>query len=75
MTKGFPIYFALRIKNSVFYVLNGSLIANFSCLDLRIVLYNLAEITGKDKEPHTKPKQHLSYQICDKYVSMSSGIE
>lgn len=53
MTKGFPIYFALRIKNSVFYVLNGSLIANFSYLDLRIVLYNLAEITGKgQRTPH-----------------------
>ena len=23
MTKGFPIYFALCIKNSMFYVLNG----------------------------------------------------
>lgn len=53
MTKGFPIYFALCIKNSMFYVLNGSIIANFSYLDLRIVLYNLAEITGKG-QTHTK---------------------
>ena len=47
MTKGFPIYFALCIKNRMFYVLNDSIIATFSCLDLRLVLYNLAEITGK----------------------------
>ena len=47
MTKGFSIYFALCIKNRMFYVLNDSVIATFSCLVLRIVLYNLAEITGK----------------------------
>ena len=47
MTEGFPIYFAFCIKNSMFNVLNGSIIANYSYLDLRIVLYNLAEITGK----------------------------
>ncbi len=47
MTKGFSIYFALCIKNRMFYVLNDSVIATFSCLDLRLVLYNLAEITGK----------------------------
>ena len=53
MTEGFPIYFAFCIKNSMFYVLNGSIIANFSYLDLRIVLYNLAEITGKgQRTPH-----------------------
>ena len=28
MTKGFPIYFALCIKNSMFYVLNDFIIAN-----------------------------------------------
>ena len=28
MTKGFSIYFALCIKNSMFYVLNGFIIAN-----------------------------------------------
>ena len=28
MTKGFPIYFALFIKNRMFYVLNGFIIAN-----------------------------------------------
>ena len=28
MTKGFPIYFALCIKNSMFYVLNGFIITN-----------------------------------------------
>lgn len=49
MTKGFSIYFALCIKNRMFYVLNDSVIATFSCLDLRLVLYNLAEITGKGK--------------------------
>ena len=47
MTKGFPIYFAFCIKNSMIYVLNGSISANYSYLDHRIVLYNLAEITGK----------------------------
>ena len=47
MTKGFSVYFALCIKNRMFYVLNGSIIATFSSLDLRLVLYNLAEITGK----------------------------
>ena len=53
MTEGFPIYFAFCIKNSMFYVLNGSIIANFSYLDLRLVLYNLAEITGKgQRTPH-----------------------
>jgi hypothetical protein len=42
MTKGFSIY-----------VLNDSVIATFSCLDLRLVLYNLAEITGKvQRTPH-----------------------
>ena len=53
MTKGFSIYFALCIKNRMFYVLNDSIIATFSCLDLRLVLYNLAEITGKgQRTPH-----------------------
>ena len=47
MTKGFFIYFALCIKKRMFYVLNDSIIATFSSLDLRLVLYNLAEITGK----------------------------
>lgn len=47
MTKGFSIYFALCIKNRMFYVLNDSVITTFSCLDLLLVLYNLAEITGK----------------------------
>ena len=28
MTKGFSIYFALCIKNSMFYVLNGFIITN-----------------------------------------------
>jgi len=37
MTKGFSIYFALCIKNRMFYVLNDSVIATFSCLDLRLV--------------------------------------
>lgn len=61
MTKGFSIYFALCIKNRMFYVLNDSIIATFSSLDLRLVLYNLAESPAKDKEPHTKPKQHLFF--------------
>lgn len=53
MTKGFSIYFVLCIKNRMFYVLNDSIIATFSCLDLRLVLYNLAEITGKvQRTPH-----------------------
>ena len=53
MTKGFPVYFALCIKNRMFYVLNDSIIAIFSCLDLRRILYNLAEITGKgQRTPH-----------------------
>ena len=53
MTKGFPIYFALCIKNRIFYVLNDSIIATFSSLDLRLVLYNLAEITGEgQRTPH-----------------------
>ena len=53
MTKGFPIYFALCIKNRIFYVLNDSIIATFYCLDLRLVLYNLDEITGKgQRTPH-----------------------
>ena len=53
MTKGFSIYYALCIKKRMFYVLNGSIIATFSCLDLRLVLYNLAEITGKgQRTPH-----------------------
>ena len=47
MTKGVSIYFALCIKKRMFYVLNGSIIATFSYLDLRFVLCNLAEITGK----------------------------
>ena len=47
MTKGFSVYFALCIKNRIFYVLNDSIIATFSCLDHRFVLCNLAEITGK----------------------------
>ena len=54
MTKGFSIYFALCIKKSVFYVLNGSIIANVSCLDLRLVLYDLAEITGKGQRTSHK---------------------
>ena len=53
MTKGFSIYFALCIKNRMFYDLNDSIIATFSSLDLRLVLYNLAEITGKgQRTPH-----------------------
>ena len=64
MTKGFSIYFALCIKNRMFYVLNDSIIATFSSLDLRLVLYNLAEITSKG--PHTKSKQHLFIQNCVK---------
>ena len=53
MTKGFPIYFALCIKNRIFYVLNDSIIATFSSLDLRLVLYNHAEITGEgQRTPH-----------------------
>lgn len=47
MTKGFSIYFALCIKKRMFYVLNGSIIATFSYLDLRLVLCNIAKITGK----------------------------
>ena len=34
----------------MFYVLNDSIIATFSSLDLRLVLYNLAEITGKGQK-------------------------
>ena len=54
MTKGFFIYFALCIKKRMFYVLNDSIIATFSCLDLRLVLYNLAEITGKGQRTSHK---------------------
>lgn len=54
MTKGFFIYFALCIKNRKFYVLNDSIIATFSSLDLRLVLYNLAEITGKGQRTSHK---------------------
>ena len=54
MTKGFPIYFVLCIKNRIFYVLNNSIIATFSCSDLRLVLYNLAEITGKGQRTSHK---------------------
>lgn len=56
MTKGFFIYFALCIKNRMFYVLNDSIIATFSSLDLRLVLYNLAEITGKGQRTSHKTK-------------------
>ena len=73
MTKGFPIYFALCIKKSVFYVLNGSIIANFSCLDLRLVLYDLAEITGKG-QTHKK-NLTTSFLKLRINVSMSSGAE
>ena len=54
MTKGFFIYFALCIKKRMFYVLNDSIIATFSSLDLRLVLYNLAEITGKGQRTSHK---------------------
>ena len=67
MTKGFPIYFALCIKNRLFYVLNDSIIATFSSLDLRLVLYNLAEITGKgQRTPHKTLTTSFSYQNCVK---------
>ena len=66
MTKGFSIYFALCIKNRIFYVLNDSIIATFSCLDLRLVLYNLAEITGKgQRTPH---KTYFLVQKCEKIL-------
>lgn len=54
MTKGFPIYFALCNKKRIFYVLNDSIIATFSCLNLRFVLYNLAEITSKGQRTSHK---------------------
>ena len=54
MTKGFFIYFALCIKKRMFYVLNDSIIATFSSLDLRLVFYNLAEITGKGQRTSHK---------------------
>lgn len=66
MTKGFPIYFALCIKNRIFYVLNDSIIATFSCLDLRLVLYNLAEITGKGQSPPQNLNNIFSCQNCVK---------
>ena len=76
MTKGFPVYFALCIKNRMFYVLNDSIIATFSFLDFRLVLSNLAEITGKGQITHRKPSITSSTnKIAIKDVSSSSGIE
>ena len=50
MTKGFSIYFALCIKNRMFYVLNDSIIATFSCLDLRLVWKSHATLTPLAKQ-------------------------
>ena len=60
----------------MFYVLNGSIIATFSCLDLRLVLYNLAEITGKgQRTSYETLTTSFLVKIVQKDVSMSSGVE
>ena len=59
MTKGFFIYFALCIKNRIFYVLNNSIIATFPVQTSASSSTTLPKSPAKDKEPHTKPKQHL----------------
>ena len=64
------------IKNRMFYVLNDSIIATFSCLDLRLVLYNLAEITGKgQRTSYETLTTSFLVKIVQKDVSMSSGVE
>lgn len=64
MTKCFPIYFALCIKNRMFYVLNDSIIAIFSCLDPRLVLSNFTEITGKGQRTSHKTLTTSFLQNC-----------
>ena len=60
----------------MFYVLNGSIIANFSCLDLRLVLSNLAEITGKgQRTSHETLTTSFLIKIAYKYVSTNRYVE